>query len=547
MTRILVADDVEQNRYMLASLLRGHGYEVDVCTNGAEALELAQKTPPNLIISDLLMPVMDGFELCRRWKQDAELRDVPFMVYTATYTDAKDERLARNLGADCFLVKPQKVDVLLAEVAGVLERAPSRVQRSTPEEEQNSLREHNDALVRKLTKKVRELQETLQNYRHAEFARVDLEKQLAAAQRLESIGRLAGGVAHDFNNLLTVILSHSHFALGELSEESPLRADLEAIQNAGQRAAALTRQLLAFSRKQVLEPEVVNLNGVFAGIEGMLRRVLGEDIEFVARLAPDLGNTMADPAQLEQVIMNLTVNARDAMPDGGRLTVETTNVEIDEAYAEQHVGVTPGSYVLLSISDSGCGMDETTRERIFEPFFTTKELGKGTGLGLSIVHGIIMQSGGNVGVYSEPGHGATFRVYLPRVWQTPTMRAARAEPVATGGTETVLLVEDDEAVRRVAARILSAAGYQVMACSNGEEALAQSEHGQDVRLLITDFVMPRMGGRELTQRLQSRYPELKILYMSGYSAAVVGPGVNFIGKPFTAADLTRKVRQALDG
>lgn len=383
--------------------------------------------------------------------------------------------------------------------------------------------------------------------------REELAERLKLSQRLEAVGRLAGGVAHDFNNLLSVILGYAAFAAKELHASDPIRGHIVEIQTAGQRAAALTRQLLAFSRKQVLEPEVLDLNRVLAGIESMLRRLLREDIDVEVHPGAELGGVLADPGQLEQVIVNLAVNARDAMPAGGKLTIATENVELDDAYASRHVAVRPGRFVLLSVSDTGEGMDAATRERIFEPFFTTKENGKGTGLGLATVYGIVKQSGGNIWVYSEPGYGSTFKVYLPRV-DAPAVEAAHSPaPVATGGDETVLLVEDEDAVRRLAERILRGEGYAVLTAANGGEALLVSEQRRGkIDLLLTDVVMPRMSGRELAERLAKESPGLKVLYMSGYTDdaivhhGVLDPGTRFIGKPFSAAELARKVREALD-
>ncbi|HCF58896.1 MAG TPA: hypothetical protein DFS52_13005 [Myxococcales bacterium] len=378
------------------------------------------------------------------------------------------------------------------------------------------------------------------------------EKQLQLSQRLEAVGRLAGGVAHDFNNLLSVIISYAGFALGELRESDPIRADLLEVQRAGERAAALTGQLLAFSRKQVLEPQVLNLNTSITGIESMLRRLLGEDIQILVCLAEDLGSVEADPGQVEQVIMNLAVNARDAMPRGGKLTIETSNVELDDNYARLHVAVKPGNFVLLSVTDSGCGMDAMTREHIFEPFFSTKEA-KGTGLGLATVYGIVKQSGGNIWVYSEPGQGTTFKVYLPRVDLPATETRRRSSAAMVTGNETVLVVEDESAVRKLAERILRLAGYRVLSGANGGEALLLCEkHGDEIDLLLTDVVMPQMSGRDLADRLALLCPRLKVLYMSGYTDhaivhhGVLEPGTRFIGKPFSASELTYKVREVLD-
>jgi PAS domain S-box-containing protein len=389
--------------------------------------------------------------------------------------------------------------------------------------------------------------------KRAEEERTEIQNQLQESQKLESVGRLAGGVAHDFNNLLSVIISYADFAAAALREGDPARADVLEIRKAGERAATLTRQLLAFSRRQVLEPRLVDLNEVVGGIEGMLRRLLGEDIEIAFRPAEGLGSVRADPGQIEQVLVNLAINARDAMPEGGRLTIETAHVELDEDYAARHVSVLPGCYVLLSLTDTGCGMDAKVRERLFEPFFTTKEVGKGTGLGLSTCYGIVKQSGGTIWVYSEPGQGTTFKVYLPRV-DAPATGGTRRSPVTMArGTETVLLVEDEGAVCSLSERILRSAGYEVLAASNGGEALLLfEERGSDVDLLLTDVVMPRVSGRALAARLTTLRPGLKVLYMSGYPDdaivhhGVIDPGTRFIGKPFSSAELTRKVREVLD-
>ncbi len=381
------------------------------------------------------------------------------------------------------------------------------------------------------------------------------EEQLQAALKMEAVGSLAGGIAHDFNNLLSVILNSATFVLEGLREGDPLREDVLEIQKAGKRAAALTRQLLAFSRRQVLEPRVLDPNETLAAMDSMLRRMVGEDVRFNQILAPDLGRVKVDPGQLEQVVMNLVSNSRDAMPEGGKLTIETANAELDEAYAQGHVTVKPGSYVRLAVSDTGCGMDEATRRRVFEPFFTTKEMGKGTGLGLSTVYGIVKQSGGYIWAYGEPGKGSTFKVYLPRVMEE---LEAREEAVKPGepprGTETVLVVEDEEVVRTVVARMLRAAGYHVLTASNGGEGLLIcEEHQEEIHLLITDVVMPRMSGSQLAERLQRLRPGLPVLYMSGYTDnsivhhGVLDLGPSFIGKPFSGLDLRKKVQQALRG
>jgi len=384
--------------------------------------------------------------------------------------------------------------------------------------------------------------------------RRSLEAQLLQAQKMEAVGRLAGGVAHDFNNVLTAIMGYSELALDALPEEHPEHNHIEEIRNAGERAAALTRQLLAFSRKQILQPEVLCLNEVVSGMTKMLRRMIPEDVELVAVLDPALDRVKLDPVQMEQVLMNLAVNARDAMPKGGKLTLETANAELDVAYTKSHPEVQPGHYVMLAVSDTGCGMDRETQARIFEPFFTTKEKSKGTGLGLSTVYGIVKQSGGSIFVYSEPGKGTAFKIYLPRVEEVLEPQRASAGPrELPKGTETVLVAEDDETIRRMIYEILQYAGYAVLEAGRGEEALRLAgEHAGPIHLLITDMVMPGMGGRDLARRLAALRPGVRVLYVSGYTDdaivrhGVLESGLAFLQKPFKPEALLLKVRETLD-
>jgi PAS domain S-box-containing protein len=389
---------------------------------------------------------------------------------------------------------------------------------------------------------------------HDVTKRKSVETQLLQAQKMEAVGRLAGGIAHNFNNLLTVILGSSDLLLEGLRVDHQSRADLEDIQKAGQRAAALTRQLLAFSRQQVLAPQVLDLNALIADLEKMLRRLIGEDIEFRTVLAPDLGAVRADPGQLEQVIMNLAVNARDAMPHGGKLTVETINADLDDAYAQAHVPLVAGRYAMLAVSDTGIGMDTQVKAHIFEPFFTTKEKGKGTGLGLATVYGIVKQTDGYIWVYSEPGQGTSFKIYLPHVAAAPEPPAPKPlVPASLAGSETVLLAEDEEAVRNFTRRVLAAHGYTVLTAADGQEALHLAEqHAGPIHLLLTDVVMPNMGGRELAERLVAARHDTKVLYLSGYTDdaivhhGVLEPGIAFLQKPFTLQGLARKLREVLD-
>jgi PAS domain S-box-containing protein len=390
--------------------------------------------------------------------------------------------------------------------------------------------------------------------KRAEEALRTSEAQFRQAQKMEAVGRLAGGIAHDFNNLLTAIFGYADLMAEDLPAGSPAHDDLNEIRTAATRAAALTRQLLAFSRQQVLQPAVLNINEVIETLEKMLRRLLGEDIALETHLAPDLGNAEADAGQLEQVIMNLVVNARDAMPTGGKLTIETANVALGGEYAQVHRPVAPGDYVMLAVSDSGIGMDDAVKTRLFEPFFTTKEVGKGTGLGLATVYGIVKQSGGYIWVYSEPGHGAAFKVYLPRV-HAPVDAAKQAAPTAgpLGGTETILLAEDDDLVRPLARELLVKLGYRVLDAADAAGALALGRgHPGDIDLLVSDVVLPGQSGLQLARQLAADRPRMKVLYMSGYTDEAIvrhgllDPGTNFLQKPFTPAGLARKVREVLD-
>ena len=390
--------------------------------------------------------------------------------------------------------------------------------------------------------------------KRAEAEKERLQAQLQQAMKMEAVGRLAGGVAHDFNNLLTVITGYSELLLQKIGKESPMHREVEEIQRAGERAASLTQQLLAFSRKQIIEPKVLQLDSLVAEMHKMLTRLIGEDISLQAITGRSLGSVKVDPGQIQQILMNLVVNARDAMPDGGKITIETGNVDLGEGYCALHPYVTPGRFVMLAVSDTGKGMSEEVKAQIFEPFFTTKERGSGTGLGLATTYGAVKQAGGSIEVYSEVGIGTTLRIYLPRIEE----EAVKPEKVdrrsnLPGGTETVLLVEDEETLRTLCERILGELGYTVLPAGNGAEAIALArKYGDRIDLLLTDVVMPGMNGSELATQLVLHHPEMKVLFMSGYTDdaitrhGVLDEGVSFIGKPFTPAALARKVREVLD-
>jgi PAS domain S-box-containing protein len=380
-----------------------------------------------------------------------------------------------------------------------------------------------------------------------------LEEQLMQAQKMEAVGRLAGGVAHDFNNMLTVIQGYNRMILDDLSPVDPLRECAEEVDRAAERAGSLTNQLLAFSRRQIIQPRIISVVAVVANTEKMLRRLIGEDVKLSLNLATDTGNIKADPSHIEQALVNLAVNSRDAMPRGGCVSIETCNVNLDESYTRSHLGVEPGPFVMIAVSDNGHGMDADTKRRIFEPFFTTKERGKGTGLGLATVYGSVKQMGGDIWVYSEPGKGTTLKMYFPRVMD-PTNEASREElqPPHAEADETILLVEDERSVRELTVRVLRKLGYHVLVAAGGEEAIAIARsYTGSIALLLTDVVMPAMSGRQVADQLQEVRPGLRVLYLSGYTDTtivqhgVLENGLDFLPKPFSREVLAKKIREVL--
>lgn len=679
MKQILIVDDHPQNLYLLQALLQGHGYRVTEACNGEEALRKAHQEVPALIVADILMPVMDGFELCRRWKSDPELRQIPFIFYTATYTDAKDEAFALGLGADRFIVKPQEPDTFIAIVRAVLQQFNEEgMTPNTPtlRDETTLVREYNEVLIRKLEDKMAQLEETnhrlqidieerrrteerlkrlataieqsgeavvitdpcgIMQYVNPAFEAITgyppeeavgqsisilrsgkqppslyqhlwgtisrgetwkgrlinrrkdgslysedstispvhdedgtivsfvavkrdisetlkLEEQIRQAVKMEAVGRLAAGVAHDINNALTPLMVTSTFILNETRSENGLHDDIRIIQESGERCVNLARQLLAFSRNQPMNMVALNMNRVVSDLTRLLPRMIGEHIELKTHLEEPLAPILGDTGLMEQIIVNLVVNARDAMPRGGILTLETRNCTLTEEGARAIPNTPPGSYVLLIVSDNGSGMDQKTREQVFEPFFTTKARGEGTGLGLSTVYGIVRQCKGSISIHSEPNQGTSVHILLPTIENQQEKNTTPVLMVTSEhlqGGETILLVEDDPGVRKAALRILRVQGYTLLAAESGEKALELCQtHEGPIHLLITDVIMPGMNGHELNRKVLGLRPDIKTLFMSGYPDRILrqenalGTGM-FLQKPFSFESLGEKVRQCL--
>ncbi|MDD5210563.1 MAG: response regulator [Elusimicrobiales bacterium] len=670
--KILAIDDGKDSLDALAAAVK-HAFPGAVffpAPNGLSGIELALAKDPDIILLDIVMPGMDGFETCRRLKADARLSHIPVVFLTALKPDKGTLEKAFAAGGDAFLLKPMELWELTAQIRTMLKnKAANNLQRTdhaqvgilvtqrtreladelaAREKALESSKKSEElfriifaeapigiALIDSLTGHIYEVnrmfaaivgrtmkqmldidwmsithpddvQKDLDNMallntgkisgfqmekrylkpdgtavwvnmtiapvkigdkgnpRHlclvedktavkaAEQEKLKLEEQFRQSQKMETAGNLAGGIAHDFNNILTAILSYSDFLLKNPSLDGPCRADVEEIKKAGERATALTRQLLIFSRKQVLQPKVLDLNQIILGVKTMLGRLIGENIKLTTLTSKVPPLIKADPGYMEQVLLNLSINARDAMPEGGKITLEASIVRMDEAHIHRHGTVEPGNYVLLSVSDTGTGMSAETQSHLFEPFFTTKPRDKGTGLGLSTVHGIVKQSGGSIVVYSEEGRGTVFKLYFPQV----AGKAAAAEPQAAvvkkmlAGTGTVLLVDDDSSLRAPIRRALTLAGFNVIEASSAEEALAACKKQKErIHLLLTDMVLPKMNGIELAEQVGALRPGIKVLFMSGYTdhavlaQGILDPDQNFIQKPFTLDTLTRKTQE----
>ena len=516
-TRILFVDDSPIDTELAQRALRNAALEfVSQCCDSKETLERSLADfRPDVIVSDYSMPGFSGLDALRLVRQVRS--ELPFILVSGTIGEERAIDILKG-GATDYVLKDR-----LARLGPAIERA------------------------------LREVRECAERRRAEEALRAS-EERLRQAQKLEAIGSLAGGVAHDFNNLLTVIQGYIELASLKVTTSDPIRRDLEEVSKAAERATTLTRQLLAFSRKQVLQPTVLAVNGVVEGVQKMLGRLIGEHISFSTVLSEDAGRVRADPGQIEQVIMNLVVNARDAMPRGGRLTIETRNVVLDDEFARGRGQMSPGRYVMLAVSDTGHGIDAETQARMFEPFFTTKAPGKGTGLGLSTVYGIVAQSQGHIEVHSQPGRGTTFTIYLPNVdGESERPAVASRAAVSLRGSETVLLVEDEDLVRGVTQAMLKANGYRVLVASSGEEAIRVcTSHAGSIDLVMTDLVMPGMNGRQTVEQLERLRPGVRVLFTSGYANdeivrhGVLVAGTEFIQKPFTAETLARKIRGVLD-
>jgi signal transduction histidine kinase len=563
---ILIVDDNPSNRDVIVTLLNYYNHRVLEAADGLDGLDAVREEKPDLIIADILMPTMNGFEFVSKLRQHPVTAQIPVIFYSATFHDAEMKSLSNACGVTRLLPKPAEPEQVLQLVNEAL-ASPSPVEPQVSPalagievvqilnnklfEKNSELQELNAQLEKRISERTSELEHSNRMLQHQIEERERTESELRQVQRLDAIGRLAGGLAHDFNNLLAIILGQNARLLAR-SENWESTRMLESIKAAVERGMSLTSQLLAFARQQPLETKIVNFNTVLASVEKLLRVSFGENIELELQTDPGLGSIAANSSQLEQVVLNLAFNAKDAMPNGGKLTISTSNLQLEKADEKHSVVGSPGPYICVAVTDTGCGMDEETQSRIFEPYFTTKGLGKGTGLGLSTVYGIVKQSGGQILVYSEPGHGTTFNIYWPQtesVTESPRLSDGDRE---VSSTKTILVVEDETPQLEITCEVLQENGYVVLSAGSAEDAihLASTYQGA-IDLLITDVIMPKMNGKELSSRLCKDRSELKVLFVSGYSSDVLREGMQesipggfaFLQKPFTYQMLAQKIRE----
>ena len=553
MKTALIVDDHEENRYLLRTVLTAAGYQVQEASNGADALNEARNRPPTIIISDILMPQMDGFAFCRECSRDSALAKIPFVFYTATYTSPADEALAAKLGAARFITKPVSDDEFVAAISAIVDAQASgrlAARPAPPEDETVYYRLYNEVLIHKLEDKVLELEQQIAERLRAEEEREQLQAQLIQAQKVDAVGRLAGGIAHDFNNVLSVIIGFAELALDTSANEA-VRDDLVAICDAAKRGAEIVRQLLAFARKQTASPVAINPNESIVSLNKMIGRLLGDNIKITTTFDPAVWPIRIDPTHFDQIVINLLTNARDAMEGEGTITIRTSNLTMDDEYVRRHPGARAGNYVALEVADRGTGMDATTRERLFEPFFTTKTQQFGTGLGLSTVLGIVERSGGHIDVHSVLGEGTTFTIYLPRDCEPVSEPAVERSRGARPADATVLVVEDNPTVLALVKRTLESRNYRVLSATGADEAtrIGNQEPGR-IDLVLADTAMPQMTGKALVDRLREEHPDIKALYSCGYRADLVmkegsDGAEEYIQKPFTPHALADRVRRIL--
>lgn len=553
MQKILIIDDKKDNLIVASALLKNLIPDCITITaqSGIEGLNKAKTELPDTILLDIKMPGMDGYEVCKKLKRDETLKHIPVIMVSAIKIGGKDLIKGLETGADAYLAKPIDEYVLAAQIKTALriKKAEDHL-RKQKETLENMVLKRTDELMQTNLKLQREIDE----HSLTEDKREQLQAQLVQAQKMESIGRLAGGVAHDFNNALSVIMGTAELVINDVDPDGQLREDLDDILMAAKRAADITRQLLAFARKQTISPEVLDLNENIQSLLKMLRRLIGEDIDLAWLPGANLWSVNIDPSQIDQVLANLCVNAQDAIEGVGKITIETRNLTLDKDYCIDHACFIPGEYIQLSVTDSGCGMNKKTLDNIFEPFFTTKDVDKGTGLGMAMVYGIIRQNNGFINVDSEPGKGATIKIYLPRHESTVAeIHKESTKEIQSGQGETILVVEDDPSILNIMQTILKGLNYTVLTSNAPEKTMSiVKKYAGTVHLLITDVIMPKMNGHDMAELLRSTYPDLKCIFMSGYTADVIAhhgvldKGTRFIQKPFSRRELAEIVRKVLD-